>query len=142
MGGHFIAPFWRRGLNRRGPDDNPLASAAKAVFEFCMTGDTVIRHIVFFTVPEENRDAVRKGLSGLTAIPHSLKLEIGENVKKDQWGNSVDFIVYGEFENEAALAAYKADPAYDLSTNTVKPLRETRVAADFNSDTAVKAPIR
>ncbi|MFN6986768.1 MAG: Dabb family protein, partial [Rhizobium oryzihabitans] len=29
-----------------------------------MTGDTVIRHIVFFTVPEENRDAVRKGLSG------------------------------------------------------------------------------
>ncbi|HCV71866.1 MAG TPA: stress responsive protein, partial [Agrobacterium sp.] len=43
----------------------------------------MIRHIVFFTVPEENRDAVRKGLSGLTAIPHSLKLEIGENVKKD-----------------------------------------------------------
>lgn len=63
---------------------------------------------------------MRKGLSGLTAIPHSLKLEIGENVKKDQWGNSVDFIVYGEFENEAALAAYKADPAYDLSTRTVK----------------------
>lgn len=107
-----------------------------------MTGDTVIRHIVFFTVPEENRDAVRKGLSGLTAIPYALTLEIGENVKKDQWGNSVDFIVYGEFENEAALAAYKADPAYDLSTRTVKPLRETRVAADFNSDTAVKAPIR
>lgn len=116
--------------------------AEKAAFEFCMTGDTVIRHIVFFTVPEENRDAVRKGLSGLTAIPHALTLEIGENVKKDQWGNSVDFIVYGEFENETALAAYKADPAYDLSTRTVKPLRETRVAADFNSDTAVKAPIR
>jgi hypothetical protein len=129
-------------LNRRGPGDNPLRSAEKAAFEFRMTGDTVIRHIVFFTVPEENRDAVRKGLSGLTAIPHALTLEIGENVKKDQWGNSVDFIVYGEFENEAALAAYKADPAYDLSTRTVKPLRETRVAADFDSDTAVKAPIR
>ena len=142
MGAHFIGPFLRRGLNRRGPGDTPLRSAEKAAFEFRMTGDTVIRHIVFFTVPEENRDAVRKGLSGLTAIPHALTLEIGENVKKDQWGNSVDFIVYGEFENEAALAAYKADPAYDLSTRTVKPLRETRVAADFDSDTAVKAPIR
>ena len=142
MGAHFIGPFLRRGLNRRGPGDNPLRSAEKAAFEFRMTGDTVIRHSVFCTVPEENRDAVRKGLSGLTAIPHALKLEIGENVKKDQWGNSVDFIVYGEFENEAALAAYKADPAYDLSTRTVKPLRETRVAADFDSDTAVKAPIR
>lgn len=101
----------------------------------------MIRHIVFFTVPEANRDAVRKGLSGLTAISYALKLEIGENVKKDQWGNSVDFIVYGEFENEAALAAYKSDPAYELSTNTVKPLRDTRVAADFDSDKAVKEPI-
>lgn len=63
-------------------------------------------------------------------------------MKKDQWGNSVDFIVYGEFENEAALAAYKADPAYELSTNTVKPLRDTRVAADFDSDRAVKEPIK
>ncbi len=101
----------------------------------------MIRHIVFFTVPEANRDAVRKGLSGLTAIRHAQTLEIGENVKKDQWGNSVDFIVYGEFENEAALAAYKADPAYELSTATVKPLRDTRVAADFDSDRAVKEPI-
>lgn len=102
----------------------------------------MIRHIVFFTVPEANREAVRKGLSGLTAISHAQKLEIGENVKRDQWGNSVDFIVYGEFENEEALAAYKADPAYELSTNTVKPLRETRIAADFDSDTATKTPIR
>lgn len=101
----------------------------------------MIRHIVFFTVPEANRDAVRKGLSGLTAISHALKLEIGENVKKDQWGNQVDFIVYGEFADEAALAAYKADPAYQLSTETVKPLRDTRVAADFDSDRAVKTPI-
>jgi quinol monooxygenase YgiN len=101
----------------------------------------MIRHIVFFTVPEANREAVRKGLSGLTGISHAMKLEIGENVKKDQWGNAVDFIVYGEFENEAALAAYKADPAYALSTDTVKPLRDTRVAADFDSDRAVKVPI-
>jgi quinol monooxygenase YgiN len=97
----------------------------------------VIRHIVFFTVPEENREAVRKGLSILTGIPHALKLEIGENVKTDQWGNAVDFVVYGEFESEEALAAYKAHPDYDLSTRTVKPLRDTRTAADFDSSKAV-----
>jgi quinol monooxygenase YgiN len=101
----------------------------------------VIRHIVFFTVPEENREAVRRGLSALTGIPHALTLEIGENVKTDQWGNAVDFIVYGEFADEAALAAYKAHPDYELSTTTVKPLRDTRVAADFDSSRAVTRPI-
>lgn len=102
----------------------------------------MIRHIVFFTVPEENREAVRKGLSILTGIPHALKLEIGENVKTDQWGNAVDFVVYGEFESEEALAAYKAHPDYDLSTRTVKPLRDTRVAADFDSAKAVIQPLQ
>ncbi|EJJ28635.1 Dabb family protein [Rhizobium sp. CF142] len=102
----------------------------------------MIRHIVFFTVPEENREAVRKGLSILTGIPHALKLEIGENVKTDQWGNAVDFVVYGEFESEEALAAYKAHPDYDLSTRTVKPLRDTRVAADFDSGKAVIRPLQ
>lgn len=101
----------------------------------------MIRHIVFFTASEENREAVRAGLSGLTAIPHASLLEIGENVKKDQWDTHVDFVVYGEFENEAALAAYKAHPAYDQSTATVRPIRETRIAADFDSDKAVKTPI-
>ncbi|WP_236771913.1 SPOR domain-containing protein, partial [Agrobacterium tumefaciens] len=38
-----------------------------------------------------------------TAIPHSLKLEIGENGKKDQWGNLVGFFVYGEFDQIASL---------------------------------------
>lgn len=102
----------------------------------------MIRHIVFFTVPEENREAVRNGLSVLTGIPHALKLEIGENIKSDQWGNAVDFVVYGEFENEAALAAYKAHPDYDLSTRTVKPLRDTRIAADFDNERAVVRPMQ
>jgi hypothetical protein len=102
----------------------------------------VIRHIVFFTVPRENLEAARKGLSILTGIPHATVLEIGENVKTDQWDRDVDIIVYGEFEDEAALAAYKAHPDYQTSTATVKPLRETRIAADFDSGRAVKTPIR
>ena len=96
----------------------------------------MIRHIVFFTVPAENRDAVRAGLSLLTSIPHARVLEIGENVKTDQWDRQVDFVVYGEFDDAAALAAYKAHPNYSLSTATVKPLRDQRIAADFDTDTA------
>ncbi|MCX8998470.1 Dabb family protein [Rhizobiaceae bacterium BDR2-2] len=102
----------------------------------------MIRHIVFFTATRENREAVRKGLSILTGIPHATRLEIGENVKTDQWDREVDIIVYGEFEDEAALAAYKAHPDYEKSTSTVKPLREMRIAADYDTDRAVKTPIR
>ncbi len=102
----------------------------------------MIRHIVFFTATPENREAVRAGLSILTGIPHAKVLEIGENVKTDQWDRDVDIIVYGEFEDEAALAAYKAHPDYQTSTATVKPLREIRIAADFDTDRAIKTPIR
>ncbi|TNM65650.1 Dabb family protein [Aliirhizobium smilacinae] len=102
----------------------------------------MIRHIVFFTAKPENLEEVRAGLSMLTANPHASLLEIGTNVKTDQWGTDVDFVVYGEFEDEAALAAYKAHPIYHKSTETVRPIREVRIAADYDSDTAVKTPLR
>jgi quinol monooxygenase YgiN len=102
----------------------------------------MIRHIVFFTATSDNLEDVRAGLSMLTANPHASLLEIGTNVKTDQWDREVDFVVYGEFENEAALAAYKAHPIYQKSTETVRPLREMRIAADYDSDKAAKTPLR
>lgn len=102
----------------------------------------MIRHIVFFTATSENLEDVRAGLSMLTANPHASLLEIGTNVKTDQWDREVDFVVYGEFEDEAALAAYKAHPIYQKSTETVKPIREVRIAADYDADKAVKTPLR
>ncbi|MBW9090627.1 Dabb family protein [Rhizobium wenxiniae] len=102
----------------------------------------MIRHIVFFTATPENLEDVRAGLSMLTANPHASLLEIGTNVKTDQWGTDVDFVVYGEFEDEAALAAYKAHPIYQKSTETVRPIREVRIAADYDADKAVKTPLR
>ncbi len=101
----------------------------------------MIRHIVFFTAPVENLEKVRAGLSILTAIPHARLLEIGTNVKTDQLGTEVDLIVYGEFADEAALAAYKAHPNYQLSIDLVRPIREMRMAADYESDLAVKQPL-
>ncbi|TCU27627.1 stress responsive alpha/beta barrel protein [Rhizobium azibense] len=101
----------------------------------------MIRHIVFFTASAKNLEAVRAGLSVLTAIPHARLLEIGTNVKTDQLGTDVDLVVYGEFDDEAALAAYKAHPDYQRSIEIVRPVREMRIAADYDVETAVRQPL-
>lgn len=101
----------------------------------------MIRHIVFFTASAQNLETVRAGLSVLTAIPHARLLEIGTNVKTDQLGTDVDLVVYGEFDDEAALAAYKAHPDYQRSIELVRPVREMRIAADYDVATAVRQPL-
>ena len=98
----------------------------------------MIRHIVFFTVKPEHVEAVRAGLSILTEIPHADRLEIGNNVKTDGFHQSIDLVVYGEFADEAALAAYKAHPLYEESIRRVRPLREERFAADYVIEEAVR----
>lgn len=92
----------------------------------------MIRHIVFFSVPRaEDLDAVEAGLKLLATIPAASRLEVGRNLKRDAWSEEVDLVVYGEFADAAALAAYKAHPTYAESIRRVKPLREMRIAADF-----------
>ncbi|MGY4353136.1 hypothetical protein ACVWXM_009653 [Bradyrhizobium sp. GM7.3] len=56
------------------------------------------------------------------------------NRKTDQLGNEIHVVVYGEFDNEIALAAFKADELYQESIRRIRPLRELRLAAD--SDTS------
>ena len=91
----------------------------------------MIRHIVFFTARPENVDAVAEGLERLGQIPHSQHFEVTRNSKVDQIANEVDVVVYAEFADEAALAAYKAHPIYAEVTTNVRPLRELRYAADL-----------
>ena len=94
----------------------------------------MIRHIVFFSAREGNGvEAVRDGLKALAAIPHSRVFEVALNSKTDPLSDEVDVVVYGEFDDEAALAAYKAHPLYAETTAKVRPLRELRVSADFFS---------
>ena len=100
----------------------------------------MIRHIVFFTAQAEHLEQIKAGLSILTAIPYARMLEIGTNMKTDQLGTEIDLVVYGEFDDEAALTAYKAHPDYQRSIERVRPIRELRIAADFDSDVAVKRP--
>ncbi|MBZ9987774.1 Dabb family protein [Mesorhizobium sp. BH1-1-5] len=91
----------------------------------------MIRHIVFFSVRRrEDVEAVRSGLLALGKIPHSKHFEVTLNTKVDLFSNAIDVVVYAEFEDEAALAAYKADPIYADTTSRVKPLRELRYSAD------------
>jgi hypothetical protein len=91
----------------------------------------LIRHIVFFTAKSANDlDAICEGLDLLGTIPHSQHFEVLRNTKVDQISNEVDVVVYGEFADEAALAAYKSHPIYAEATRRVRPLRELRLSAD------------
>lgn len=101
----------------------------------------MIRHVVMFSARDpRDVDAMVEGLSLLTGIGHAQRIEIARNIKGDRFGNDVDVVVYAEFADEAALAAYRADPLYEESIRRVRPLRDLRVAADFTIENAVHAP--
>ncbi|MCT8997077.1 Dabb family protein [Chelativorans intermedius] len=94
----------------------------------------MIRHIVFFSARKrEDVERIASELKMLGQIPHVDFFEVGLNRKVDQLGGEVDVVVYGEFRDEAALAAYKAHPIYAECITRVRPLREMRIAADFVS---------
>jgi quinol monooxygenase YgiN len=96
----------------------------------------LIRHIVFFTAEGPERVAeVKRGLAPLGTIPGSRVFEITENLRVDLYENKIDIVVYAEFEDEAALAAYKAHPTYSATTAAVKPMRNKRFAADVKGGT-------
>jgi len=91
----------------------------------------LIRHIVFFSVRrQEDVETVRSGLRELGKIPYAKHFEVALNTKVDLFSNAIDVVVYAEFEDDAALAAYKAHPLYAETTSRVKPLRELRYSAD------------
>lgn len=95
----------------------------------------MLRHIVFFTAKQpEDLPVMQAGLDLLKTIPINGKLEILRHTRKDPVSSPVDLVVYGEFADEAALAAYKAHPAYQHSIAIVRPLRDLRIAADVDAD--------
>lgn len=94
----------------------------------------MIRHIVFFTTKlREDLDRTQRLLGRLGEIPHARAIEVAVNARIDTIGEAADIVVYGEFADEAALAAWKAHPLYDETTRAVRPLRELRWSADFRS---------
>lgn len=98
----------------------------------------MIRHIVFFNARKrEDVQRIADELKGLGRIPHCSFFEVGLNRRVDRLsGADVDVIVYAEFADEAALEAYKAHPIYQDMITRVQPLRDMRIAADFESTSA------
>jgi hypothetical protein len=95
----------------------------------------LIRHIVFFSAKaDEDVTAIKAGLELLGQIPHSDVFEVALNAKVDPLCDAIDVVVYAEFADQDALAAYKAHPTYAVATRKVKPLRELRYSADFVSE--------
>ena len=90
----------------------------------------MIRHIVFFTL-KDPREApeMMTHLRRLGTIPGSTLFEVSRNGKADLFGNEIDIVVYAEFPSMDALHAYKKHPTYMDVTNTVRPRRELRFAA-------------
>lgn len=96
----------------------------------------MIRHIVLFTAKDKAQiDQLIEGLLILTTIPHARRLEVARNGKTDQFSNDIDVVVYGEFDNEMELAAYKAHDLYQESIRRARPLRDLRFAADYHIST-------
>ena len=94
----------------------------------------MIRHIVFFSARQgEDVEAVRTGLTALAEIPHSTLFEVSLNTKVDPLSDEIDVVVYAEFPDEAALAAFKAHPTYAETTAKVRPMRELRFSADVEA---------
>ena len=93
----------------------------------------MIRHIVFFNAKDpKDLETIYDGLSLLADIPHLKHFEIGKNARLDRISaEGPDYVVYAEFEDADALAAYKAHPIYEKSISIVRPLRDMRIAADY-----------
>jgi Stress responsive A/B Barrel Domain len=100
----------------------------------------MIRHIVLFsTRGGADIEQIIDGLALLTQIPYAKRLEIARNAKTDQIKNDLDVVVYGEFDDEFALAAYKAHTLYKEAIKRVRPLRELRFAVDYEVASAISS---
>ncbi|MDX1606551.1 MAG: Dabb family protein [Candidatus Competibacterales bacterium] len=92
----------------------------------------MIRHIVLFSAKDKSDlPRIHQALSRLREIPHVRHFEVAYNSHHDALSREVDLIVYGEFDSFAQLDAYKAHPAYQAAVDIVRPLRELRIAADY-----------
>jgi hypothetical protein len=92
----------------------------------------VIRHLVMFSAKDPgDLPTMAATLRTLADIPSVRAFELGVNARHDELSGEVDLVVHAVFDDEEGLAAYKASPVYQRSIDVVRPLREVRVAVDY-----------
>ena len=93
----------------------------------------MIRHLVFFTLRDPaDLDQVRDTFATLADIPGVRGFEVGVNTRRDGASDDEpDLVVHAVLDDAAALEAYKAHPIYQRSVEVVRPLRELRIAVDY-----------
>ena len=98
----------------------------------------MLKHVVMWKLKEtaegktkaENAQFMKEHLEALWGVVPELKsVEVGINVKKSDM--AYDAVLIAEFENEAALAAYKIHPEPVKISSYCKKIRESRVVVDF-----------
>ena len=95
----------------------------------------MIRHVVLFSVRDPaDLELVQGALARLAEIPDARRLEVARNSKRDGLSAEIDLVVYGEFDDFAALDRYKAHPLYAETITIVRPRREIPIAVDFEAD--------
>lgn len=103
----------------------------------------MIRHLVLFSARDpDDLATMRTTLRTLAGIPSVRAFELGENRRHDTLSSEIDLVVHAVFDDEAGLAAYKADPIYRRSVDTVRPLRELRIAVDYEIGETITPQLR
>lgn len=94
---------------------------------------------MFFTAKKkEDKERIYDGLLLLTKIPDCLHIEIAVNTRHDPASQQTpDYIVYGEFESDQQLSLFKSHELYKEAIRIVRPLRDMRIAADFDSPSSL-----
>ncbi|MEX0834915.1 MAG: Dabb family protein [Nitriliruptor sp.] len=102
----------------------------------------MIRHLVFFTARDPaDLPTMRATFATLAAIPGVRAFEVGVNTRSDErTDDEPDLVVHAVLDDEDALAAYKAHPIYQRSIEVVRPLRELRIAVDYEVDGLAPPP--
>ena len=100
----------------------------------------MIRHLVFFRAREpSDLPKMRRTLMTLAGIDGVRGFEVGVNEQRDEGSDDdIDLVVHAVLDDADALAAYKASPIYQRSVAVVRPLRELRIAVDY--EIAAPAP--
>lgn len=95
----------------------------------------MVKHIVLWRLKDKNTQAadaarIKAWLEGLSGkIPGLLKIEVGADFIQDD--HSADVVLYSEFVDAAALAAYQVHPLHLEIVPKVKALAAERRSADY-----------